>query len=262
MVAIALKSWLEKFFQTIEVFMSESDIEPGTRWAFRLNDELQISNYGIICLTPENQNSQWILFEAGALSNQVKNRVTPLLFRLSEGEVTGPLSQFQYLKADEGGFRKLANSINKNLEKSLSSDKMNEYFQAWWNQLNQDLIKIPIQPKEDIPEKRQDRELLEEILQYTRNQSLRENKIQRLRGMTESELRKMNNKDIGDYIQSAVSRLHEGLAPSEMVQMKQKIILAAMILKEKAPDLAEKADALINGFPGIEIPKLTMGNSK
>lgn len=56
MIANALKSWLEKFFQTIEVFMSESDIEPGTRWAFRLNDELQISNYGIICLTPENQN--------------------------------------------------------------------------------------------------------------------------------------------------------------------------------------------------------------
>ena len=94
MIANALKSWLEKFFQTIEIFMSESDIEPGTRWAFRLNEELQISNYGIICLTPENQNSQWILFEAGALSNQVKNRVTPLLFQLKEGEVEGPLSQF------------------------------------------------------------------------------------------------------------------------------------------------------------------------
>lgn len=257
LIANALKSWLEKFFQTIEIFMSESDIEPGTRWAFRLNDELQISNYGIICLTPENQNSQWILFEAGALSNQVKNRVTPLLFQLKEGEVKGPLSQFQYLKADEDGFRKLANSINKNLEKPLSSDKINEYFQAWWKQLHQAINEIPLESKEVVPDKRQDRELIEEILQYTRNQTLNEGKIMRLRGMTEIEMRKMNYKDIVDYIQSALSRTHEGIAPSEMIQMKRKIILAAMILKEKFPSATEAADKIINSIPGVEKPELT-----
>lgn len=161
MIAKALKSWLENFFQNVEVFMSESDIEPGTRWASRLNDELQISNYGIICLTPENQNSQWILFEAGALSNQIENRVTPLLFQLKEGEVKGPLSQFQYLKADKDGFKKLAIAINKNLEKPLLSDKLIEFFQVWWKGLDQDLAKIPAEPKEAVPDKRQDRELIE-----------------------------------------------------------------------------------------------------
>lgn len=85
----------------------------------------------------------------------------------------GPLSQFQYLKVDEDGFRRLADAINKNLEKPLTNDKMKEYFQAWWNQLHQDLDKIPAKPKETVPDKRQDRELIEEILQYTRNQTLK-----------------------------------------------------------------------------------------
>src|SRR5258706_9667097 len=156
MIAKALKSWLETFFQTIEVFMSESDIEPGTRWAYRLNDELQISNYGIICLTPENLNSQWILFEAGALSNQVRNRVTPLLFQVEFAEVKGPLSQFQYLKVEEEGFRKLATAINSNLEKPLSHDKMKDYFQVWWGQLHQTLSEISVETKEEVPDIRQD----------------------------------------------------------------------------------------------------------
>lgn len=258
MIANALKSWLEKFFQTVEVFMSESDIEPGTRWAFRLNEELQISNYGIICLTPENQNSQWILFEAGALSNQVKNHVTPLLFQLKEGEVKGPLSQFQYLKVDEDGLQKLANAINKNLEKPLSREIMNEYFRAWWNELNRALGEVPAEPKEAVPDKRQDRELIEEILQYTRNQTLKEDRIMRLRGMSESEIRKMNINDIMGYIQSALSRATEGVTPSEIIQMKQKIILAAIILKERFPAHTEAADKIINLFPGVEKPKLTL----
>lgn len=193
------------------------------------------------------------------MSNQVKNRVTPLLFQLKEGEVKGPLSQFQYLKVDEDGFRRLADAINKNLEKPLSNDKMKEYFQAWWNQLHQALGEIPAEPKEPVPDKRQDRELIEEILQYTRNQTLKEEKVIRLRGTTESELRKMNSKDIVSYIQSALSRTTEGVAPSEMIQMKQQIILAAMILKEKFPSLTEAADKIINSFPGVGKPKLTIG---
>lgn len=256
MIAIALKAWLERFFQNIDVFMSESDIEPGTRWAQRLNDELQVSRYGIICLTPENRNSDWILFEAGALSNQVQNRVTPLLFQLDFAEVKGPLSQFQYLKADEDGFRRLADAINGNLEKPLSAGKMSDYFVAWWPGLKKALDEVPTRTVAPIPDKRQDRELLEEILQFTRNQALKEDWIMRLRGMTEDELRKMDVKEIAEYITSAVARMSEGVAPSEIIQMKRQIILAGLILKEKAPSIAGNIDNIIEKFKGIEIPKL------
>ena len=118
------------------------------------------------------------------------------------------------------------------------------------------LGKIPAESKEAIPDKRKDRELIEEILQYTRNQSLKETKIIRLRKMTESEFRKMNNKDLIEYIQNAISRTSEGIAPSEMVQMKRQIILAAMILIENFPAHTEIAERQINSFPGIEKPIL------
>ena len=252
MIAKALKSWLEKFFQTIEVFMSESDIEPGTRWSYRLIDELQKSSYGIICLTPENRDAQWILFEAGALSNQVKNRVTPLLFQLDFSEVKGPLSQFQYLKSDEEGFRKLSEAINELLDKPLHYEKMREYFHVWWGQLSQALNEIPSKPKENIPDKRQDRELLEEILQYTRNQKLNEARVIRLRGMTESELQKMKSAEIVEYIKGAITRMSEGVTPSEIIQMKRKVLLAAKVLKEKYPSLGDKVDDIIKSIPGIE----------
>ena len=246
MIAIALKCWLEKFFQTIQVFMSESDIEPGTRWAFRLNDELQVSNYGIICLTPENQNSQWILFESGALSNQVQNRLTPLLYKLKGGDLKGPLSQFQYLKVDEDGLRKLANSINRNLEKPLTDDKMSEYFRVWWDKLYQSLNEIPAETKEEIPDKREDRELIEEILQYTRNQTIREGNNIRLREMAESELKEMNLVELTDYIERVIYRIQEGLHPLEQYQMQQKLLLAATIFKEKFPEAKEFADKMLS----------------
>lgn len=76
--------------------------------------------------------------------------------------------------------------------------------------------------------------------------------------MTESELRKMNSQDIIGYIQSAHSRTKEGVAPSEMIQMKQKIMLAALVLKEKFPSLTQAADKIINSFPGVEKPNLTI----
>jgi len=256
MIATALKIWLERFFQNIEVFMSESDIEPGTRWAQRLNDELQVSRYGIICLTPENRDSHWILFEAGALSNQVQNRVTPLVFQLDFSEVKGPLSQFQYLKVEEEGFRRLADAINGNLEKPLSAGKMTDYFTTWWPGMKKALDEVPTKTVEPIPDKRQDRELLEEILQFTRNQVLNENRITRLRGMTEQELRKMNVQEVAEYVTTAIARLNEGLVPAEMIQMKRQIILAGLILKEKAPSIAGNIDNLIGQFKGIEIPKL------
>ena len=51
--------------------------------------------YGIVCLTPHNLESPWILFESGALSKRVAHaRVSPYLFGLKVADVTGPLSQF------------------------------------------------------------------------------------------------------------------------------------------------------------------------
>jgi hypothetical protein len=50
--------------------------------------------------------------EAGALSKQVDNRLTPFIFQMKEAYVSTPLSQFQCLLASEDGARRLVKAIN------------------------------------------------------------------------------------------------------------------------------------------------------
>jgi hypothetical protein len=64
--------------------------------ATEIANELQTTNYGIICVTKENIGSPWINFESGALSREIeKSFVTPFLFQLKPSDIQGPLAQFQ-----------------------------------------------------------------------------------------------------------------------------------------------------------------------
>src|SRR5688572_16881222 len=67
-VASALRDWLPSVIQALEPWMSAADIQRGAQWPLQIATRLAECNVGIICLTPENLNEKWILFEAGALS--------------------------------------------------------------------------------------------------------------------------------------------------------------------------------------------------
>jgi hypothetical protein len=51
--------------------MSAANIDKGARWGMALASELQATEVGIICVTRENVEVPWLLFEAGALSKSV-----------------------------------------------------------------------------------------------------------------------------------------------------------------------------------------------
>jgi hypothetical protein len=70
-LAQALRDWLPLVLHYVEPWLSQSDIEPGERWASEVSKELEVSNFGIICVTKENTESPWILFEAGALAKSL-----------------------------------------------------------------------------------------------------------------------------------------------------------------------------------------------
>lgn len=53
-VAECLSIWIPTIIQTVEVFYSPDDIAKGENWGNRLSEELEQSNFGIVCLTPEN----------------------------------------------------------------------------------------------------------------------------------------------------------------------------------------------------------------
>jgi TIR domain len=67
-IALALKDWMPLVLHYVDPWVSQKDIAAGDRWAVEVGAKLSDSNFGIICLTPENLNAPWLLFEAGAIS--------------------------------------------------------------------------------------------------------------------------------------------------------------------------------------------------
>lgn len=84
-VALALKEWLPGVVQVVRPFMSAEDLEKGTRWASKVAEELEQSDFGILCVTRHNVDSPWLHFDAGALSKKIdRARVVPLLLDLPQ----------------------------------------------------------------------------------------------------------------------------------------------------------------------------------
>jgi hypothetical protein len=86
-VAQTLREWLPTVVQRVEPFMSERDIRTGARWRAEVANQLQDCQFGILCLTSDNLQSEWLHFEAGALSKiQEKGGVTSLLLGVTAAE--------------------------------------------------------------------------------------------------------------------------------------------------------------------------------
>src|SRR5688572_14343462 len=81
-VSTALRTWLPKVIQNLDPWMSDNDIDKGTRWASEISVQLHQSKIGIICLTPENIREPWVNFEAGALSKLEGSYVCTYLYEL------------------------------------------------------------------------------------------------------------------------------------------------------------------------------------
>src|SRR5436309_1943241 len=71
-MAAALRDWLPGVRQSMEPWLSVEDTPLGSRWASDIARVLQDVDVGILCLIPENLNSPWLLYEAGALSKRLE----------------------------------------------------------------------------------------------------------------------------------------------------------------------------------------------
>ena len=94
------RQWKERekiIVPSVEPFISKRNIEKGTVGLEELSDILEKTNFGIICLTKECLHEDWILFEAGALSEfQKESRVWTFLLDLKSENINGPLAKFQH----------------------------------------------------------------------------------------------------------------------------------------------------------------------
>src|ERR1035437_4223879 len=85
-IAEAMREWLPKIMPSVKPWMSQTDINKGSRWNPDIAQNLDTAKAGIFCLTRSNLRSESILFEAGAISKSVnESRVYTLL---SEVEIS------------------------------------------------------------------------------------------------------------------------------------------------------------------------------
>ena len=168
-LAKALRDWLPNVIQAIKPWMSDVDIDKGTRWSTDIALQLSEAKVGLICLTPENLNAPWILFEAGALSKILeKTYVCPYLFQVEPTDIKGPLVQFQSTKANKDDTKKLIHTINQALEDiKIPKEKLDEAFEVWWPKFEEYLNIIPDTEAKQEP-KRNERDIIEEILELVR----------------------------------------------------------------------------------------------
>ena len=173
-VAEALRDWIPSVLQSVRPFMSATDIDKGSRWADDLAVHLNEAQFGLICLTQENLEAPWLLFEAGALSKSMEDsRVVPYLYEVSQTQLQGPLAQFQAALADRNSTLEVLKSINEVAgDQALESMRLEKTFDTWWPQMESILGKIP-EAKEEAPPSRTDRDILEEILRLSRRSSRR-----------------------------------------------------------------------------------------
>ena len=171
-VAEALHNWLPSVIQSVSPFMSASGIEKGSRWSPEIANRLEKSQFGLICLTPENLEAPWLLFEAGALSKSIgTSRVVPYLYEVSIAQLQGPLTQFQAALAEKEPTRDTIKSINTALgDEGLEASRLEKYFEIWWPELEKSLQIIPAGGGAAAPP-RSEREILEEILSVVRQVS-------------------------------------------------------------------------------------------
>jgi TIR domain len=178
-LAEALRNWLPSALQFVKPYFSPEDIEKGAKWNSEISKELESSNVGIICLTRDNTEKPWILFEAGALSKTLeKSRVCTLLFDVDPTDVKGPLTSFQGTRFAKDDFKRLIAVINSAAGDSrLESSVLDTVFDMWWPKLEEDISRIlKSKDKGTKKELRTERDILEELLELTRMSSTRLNR--------------------------------------------------------------------------------------
>ncbi|MFM5565931.1 toll/interleukin-1 receptor domain-containing protein [Aeromonas veronii] len=171
-VATLLDEWLRCVLQAIRPWISTKDIDRGALWFSEIQDQLQDTTTGIICLTQENKEKPWILFEAGALAKGLSNsRVCTLLIDLKPSDIKDPLAQLNHTLPDRDNMFELVRTLNSRLtNNALDSRILETVFDTYWSQFEQGFKEILEKTKnQEAPEPRSEQDILSEILDISRS---------------------------------------------------------------------------------------------
>lgn len=209
-VAELLDQWLRCVIQAAKPWISSRDIDRGALWFTEISEQLSDTGIGIVCLTQENKDKPWILFETGALAKGLSHhRVCTLLVDLAPSDIEDPLAQFNHTFPTEDSIWSLVQTLNKAMkENSLEEKILATVFKTYWPQFKDAFDKI-LEKKlpADNKKKRSEVSILTEILDNTRSLG---NRVRQLESKIES-----NREEIFSTTQNKNSTLAEFLRMNE-----------------------------------------------
>jgi hypothetical protein len=200
----AIRDWLPNVIQSVRPYFTPQDIEKGALWLSEIRSELDKSKVGIFIITRDNLTSQWLHFEAGAISSLADRiSVCPLLFGIELTDVKGPLSQFQATVFNRNEAFKLVTTVNNLLgDQKLPDTNLDKIFKKWWPELDSAITNIMMSESKNGHENlRTDRDLIEEMLQTIRV-------ISSATQITSSQNKEVKKADIS-FAMESVERLEE-----------------------------------------------------
>jgi hypothetical protein len=170
-MADALRDWLPMVIQSSRPWMSETDIEKGSRGLNEISGQLAGTKVGISCLTPENLLAPWLHYEAGALSKTIDDKTrlcTYLLGGLEIKDVGPPLGMFQATKPTRDDTKRMVSTINRAVTDSpLGESTLDRLFAKMWPDLDEKLQAMPKSDEAPTPQ-RSVEEMLAEAIEFIR----------------------------------------------------------------------------------------------
>ncbi|WP_143884386.1 TIR domain-containing protein [Chryseobacterium binzhouense] len=170
-VAELLDDWIQCVIQVVDPWMSSKDIDRGALWFTEISDQLAATGVGIVCLTKENKNKPWILFESGALAKGLNsNRVCTFLIDLTPNDLENPLAQFNHTFPTKEGVWELVRTINLTLkDRALKESILEKVFNTYWPQFESKFSTIIINtPENENLEKRDESDIMGDVLSTVR----------------------------------------------------------------------------------------------
>ena len=214
-----LDEWLQCVLQAIDPWLSSKDIDRGSLWFSEINDQLKDTCTGIICITKENKEKPWILFEAGALAKGLSsNRVCTFLIDLEPYQIKDPLAQFNHTLPTKDGLWNLVRTLNNCLgDKSLTEKILDKVFETYWPNFEKTFKEIKNNQEETSGVEGQisEDEILSQILAITRTLD------KRLRRIEDKTVIKRSPQTTEGLVQSAIlqriidEKFNEERTPSE-----------------------------------------------
>jgi hypothetical protein len=170
-----LANWAKCVVQATQPWISTSGIDRGAVWYSAINEELNNTSVGIVCLTHENKNKPWILFESGALAKGLSDsRVCTFLIDLKPGDLEPPLSQFNHTTPDRAGLWNLARTLNTSVATPLDAKILEQVFDVNYPLFEEGFARIlAAYPVDEEPEARTPDSILGELLESSRSMSQR-----------------------------------------------------------------------------------------